>query len=95
MILPNRQRWAQLNPLLEELLDMGVNRRDARLAELRTQDATLADELLSLLRSADRLAASDFLTGDVLGASAPSSALVGQQIGAYVIEAPLGQGGTG
>jgi eukaryotic-like serine/threonine-protein kinase len=95
MTLPNRQRWAQLNPLLGELLDMDAGRREPRLAELRAQDARLADELLSLLRSADRLAASDFLTGDVLGASAPTTTLAGQQIGAYVIEAPLGQGGTG
>jgi eukaryotic-like serine/threonine-protein kinase len=95
MMLPSRQRWAQLNPLLEDLLDLSASQRDARLAELRAHDATLASELMSLLRSADRLAASDFLAGDVLGANAPLPTLVGQQIGAYVIEAPLGQGGTG
>ena len=95
MTLPDRQRWARLNPLLEELLDLDASRRDARVAELRVQDAALADELASMLRSADRIAKSDFMAGDVLGASAPPSTLVGQQIGAYVIEAPLGQGGTG
>jgi eukaryotic-like serine/threonine-protein kinase len=95
MTLPNRQQWARLNPLLEELLDMDASQRQPRLAELRAQGATLADELLSLLRSAERLATSNFLLGDVLGANAPPSTLVGQQIGAYVIEAPLGQGGTG
>jgi eukaryotic-like serine/threonine-protein kinase len=95
MTLPDRQRWAQLNPLLEELLDLDAGRREARLAELRAQGTTLADELGSLLRSADRLAASDFLAGNVLADSAPPTTLVGEQIGAYVIEAPLGQGGTG
>jgi eukaryotic-like serine/threonine-protein kinase len=95
MTLPDRQRWARLNPLLEELLDLDAGRRKARLAELRAQGATLADELESLLCSADRVAASDFLAGNVLADSAPPTTLVGEQIGAYVIEAPLGQGGTG
>jgi eukaryotic-like serine/threonine-protein kinase len=95
MTLPNRQRWARLNPLLEELLDLDASQRNARLAELRLKEATLADELASMLSSAERIAKSDFLAGDVLSASAPPSTLVGQQIGAYVIEAPLGQGGTG
>jgi eukaryotic-like serine/threonine-protein kinase len=95
MTLPDRQRWVQLNPLLEELLDLGASQRAARLAELRAQGATLADELESMLRSADRVAASDFLAGNVLADSAPPTTLVGEQIGAYLIEAPLGQGGTG
>jgi eukaryotic-like serine/threonine-protein kinase len=80
--LPDRQRWARLNPLLEELLDLDAGHREARLAELRTQGDTLADELLSLLRSADRIAASDFLAGNVLAESAPPTTLVGEQIGA-------------
>jgi eukaryotic-like serine/threonine-protein kinase len=95
MMLPNRQRWARLNPLLEELLDFDASRRNARLAELRADEPTLADELGSMLSSAERIAKSDFLIGDVLGANAPPSTLVGQRIGAYVVEAPLGQGGTG
>jgi eukaryotic-like serine/threonine-protein kinase len=96
MTLPDRQRWAQLSPLLEELLDRDADGRNARLAELRGQGATLlADELESLLRSADRVAASDFLAGNVLAESAPPTSLIGEQIGAYVIEALLGQGGTG
>ena len=51
MNLPDRQRWARLNPLLEELLDLDAGPREARLAELRAQGAALAGELESLLRS--------------------------------------------
>ena len=95
MTLPDRQQWAQLNPLLEELLDLDAGRRETRLAELRAQNATLAGDLALLLHSADQVATSDFLLGDALGPTAPSAALVGEQIGAYVIEALLGHGGTG
>ena len=82
MTLPNRQQWAQLNPLLEELLELDAGRRETRLAELRAQDATLAGDLALLLHSADQVATSDFLLGDALGSTAPSAALVGEQIGA-------------
>jgi eukaryotic-like serine/threonine-protein kinase len=95
MTLPDRQRWAQLNPLLDELLDLEATAREARLAELHARDPALADELESMLAAADRAEASDFLTGDVHIERGPPSTLVGEPIGAYLIEAPLGQGGTG
>jgi len=95
MTMPDRQRWKQLTPLLDELLDLEPSRRRSRLAELRASDATSADELATMLAAADRAEASNFLAGDAQGGSPSSSALIGQQIGAYVIEAPLGQGGTG
>jgi eukaryotic-like serine/threonine-protein kinase len=96
MPLPDRQRWAELNAWLEELLELGAAARETRLAELRTLHATLADELASMLRSAERVAASGFLAGNAIDDSALSApTLVGEQIGAYRIEALLGQGGTG
>ena len=95
MTLPDRRRWAQLSPLLEELLELVATARAARLAELRARDGALADELEAMLRSAQRAEASNFLTGDAQGHSATPATLVGEPIGAYVIEASLGQGGTG
>jgi eukaryotic-like serine/threonine-protein kinase len=95
MPLSDRQRWAELNAWLEALLELDAGARESRLAELRTRHATLADELASMLRSAERVAASGFLAGNALGDSATPPTLVGEQIGAYRIEAPLGQGGTG
>jgi eukaryotic-like serine/threonine-protein kinase len=95
MTLPDRQRWAQLSPLLEELLDLDAAAREARLTELHARDDALADELESMLDAADRAEASEFLTGGVRVESPAPAPLVGEQIGAYLIEAPLGQGGTG
>lgn len=95
MTLPTRQRWKQLAPLLDELLDLEPDRRRSRLAELRDLDATTADELAAMLAAASDAEASNFLAGDAQGERESANALIGQQIGAYVIEAPLGQGGTG
>jgi eukaryotic-like serine/threonine-protein kinase len=95
MTLPDRQRWAQLSPLLEALLELHATARAARLAELRARDAALADELEAMLVSAERAEASNFLIGDAQAEGAAPSTLVGEPIGAYVIEASLGHGGTG
>jgi eukaryotic-like serine/threonine-protein kinase len=95
MTLPDRQRWAQLSPLLEDLLELDGPGRRARLAELRAIDRTMADELESMVSANDRAEGCHFLTGDAQGESAAPATLVGERIGAYLIEASLGQGGTG
>jgi eukaryotic-like serine/threonine-protein kinase len=95
MNLPDRQRWAQLSPVLEELLELDATGRQARLSELRASDGTMADELESMVSANDRAEGCNFLAGDAQGESAAPATLVGERIGAYLIEASLGQGGTG
>jgi serine/threonine protein kinase len=95
----DRERWKRLSPLLDGLLDLESGARAAHLAALGREDAGLADELAALLAHATQADDARFLVGDVAEpvaaelASAPS--LAGERVGAYVLEAPLGQGGTG
>ena len=92
MNVPDPQRWAVLSPLLDELLELPADARPTRLAALRLQDAALADELAALLAGPDSTRGGRFMAGTALRET-PS--LVGQRLGAYTLEAPLGQGGTG
>ena len=85
--------WAQLSPLLDELLELDPAARDARLAELGRTDEALADaagSLLAQLSIADR---EHFLEGSPIEATDVS--LAGRTIGAYTLERPLGAGGMG
>ncbi|MFO1330652.1 MAG: protein kinase [Rubrivivax sp.] len=90
----HKTRWADLSPLLDELLDLDAASRERRFAELRAADPERAaglDELLARLTTIDR--------GDILQAPPPLPAplreLGGRVIGAYTIERELGQGGMG
>ena len=81
-------------PRLDELLELPESERNARLAAIARDDATLAADLSSLLAQqtqADRFA---FLEGSALDATAHAT-LTGQTIGAYTLERPLGEGGMG
>jgi serine/threonine protein kinase len=96
MNLPDPDLWKQLSPLLDELLDLDVAERCRRLVELRRDNGRMADQLEALLSSVQLAEDSHFLGSDVqaeLKDEAPS--LAGRQLGAYVIESLLGQGGSG
>ncbi len=95
MSMPDRERWKQLNPLLDELLDLDVARRQGRLAELRALDASVATDLEAMLGFAVGADQTKFLASNAQDGGVVAAALVGEQVGAYVIEALLGQGGTG
>ncbi len=88
----DRQRWAQLSPLLDELLDLPPAGRTARLQALQAQDAELAAELQALLQRQDALDAQGFLARTALP---PPPGLAGQTLGAYTLERELGRGGMG
>jgi eukaryotic-like serine/threonine-protein kinase len=95
MSLPDPERWAQLSPMLDELLDLPPQAQEARLAHLRASDPALADELDTLLQ-ADRLAAaSGLLSGDAGLPPLGETSLAGQRIGAYRLEALIDEGGSG
>ena len=63
MSLPDRERWKQVGPLLEELLGMAPEARERRLTALRIRDAALAGELEALLRAGAAAEADRFLEG--------------------------------
>jgi serine/threonine-protein kinase len=96
MLLMRPEHWARVRPLLNDLLDLAEPERATHLARLRAQEPALADELAALLADHQRAQTSGFLA-QVLAPPAPSpaSTLAGQRLGAYVLEAPLGQGGGG
>ena len=95
MPMPDRQRWRRLAPLLDELMDLAPPERAARLAALRAGDPATADELDAILAASVAANAMDFLGGEAPAAAPESPTLAGTRIGAYVIDAPLGQGGSG
>ena len=82
-------RWRQLSPLLDRMLDLSDPEREAWLAELRTSSPELASDLSSLLASDSAAEARSFLV------DAPQLTLSGVELGAYTIERPLGTGGMG
>ena len=102
MTTPTPANWAQLNwsvlsPLLDELLDLPEADRQVRLASMRAHNPQLGDELAALLLQSQSAQVKDFLAKPLLNPvdQAPESSLAGQRLGAYVLESPLGQGGTG
>lgn len=102
MSLPDAARWLRLSPLLDELLDLPDAARPARLAALQRAHPDLADALARLVADGGRAQADGFLTGavpasalDVTPAQGGDAGLAGTRLGAYVLEAPLGRGGSG
>ena len=97
MNIPPPERWREISPLLDELLDLAGPARQARLESLRAGSPGLADELAALLDHDSQARSGGFLTG--AAAAGPGhtddASLVGQRLGAYVLQAPLGQGGGG
>jgi len=102
MKTPAPAHWAQLSPLLDELLDLPEPARQTRFAAmyaaLQADNPALADELASLLASDGQARSGGFLGGAMTPPSAAMEELAspaGQHLGPYVLEAPLGQGGGG
>ena len=89
MAVIDRARWRQLEPLLDQALELSDEDRVPWLAEVRSQSPDLADALTALLSG--EVAANDrgFLSEPI------DVPLVGVELGAYTIERPLGQGGMG
>jgi len=100
MMLPDRQRWQRLSPLLDELLDLGPAQQAARLDQLHAEDPALAAELAALHEAHRCVEGARFLEGVVedmapVAPRAEPPTLAGQRLGPYTLLDPLGQGGTG
>ncbi|OFX26421.1 MAG: hypothetical protein A2V77_23100, partial [Anaeromyxobacter sp. RBG_16_69_14] len=85
-------RWKALSPWLDRALEMAPQERPGWLSELGRDDPGLAGELAALLEESDALAREGFLEGPC---PAPPASLSGQILGAWTLEAPIGQGGMG
>jgi len=92
----DKTRWQALSPWLDELLDLDVAQREERLARLRSDDPSLADELAAILAYEAKIERDGFLEGSALDfAAGIAESLAGKRVGAYTLERPLGQGGMG
>ncbi len=90
----DKQRWARISPVLDELLETTPEERLSRLESLRRTDAALADEVEALLEHERAIDASGFLEGTALPLP-DEHALAGKAVGSYTLDRPLGQGGMG
>jgi eukaryotic-like serine/threonine-protein kinase len=91
-----RERLAALAPLVERALDLLPQERAVWLSTLRAEQPALASEVEALLSVEDELDARGFLGGRVLSDMAlPEGSIAGKQVGAYILERPLGRGGMG
>ncbi|MEP7245607.1 MAG: serine/threonine-protein kinase [Gammaproteobacteria bacterium] len=87
-------RWLELNPYLDQVLELNAEQRAAWLATLRTENPSLAADLESLLAAQPSLDRLQFLEGNSLDMLGQAS-LAGQILGAYTLESNIGQGGMG
>jgi hypothetical protein len=90
----DKTRWQVLSPLLDELLEADDSLRTARLAQIRSEDHLLGEELASLLAHEAAVETAQFLEGSALQLPVGAS-LVEQVVGNYTLESPLGEGGMG
>ena len=103
MTLPTPERWAVLSTPLDELLELPAALRPARLAQWQGRDPEIARELAALLAASQQAQVQGFLDGAAPGPDTPHTlpgapepaTLAGQRLGPYVLQAPLGQGGSG
>ena len=89
MPLLDPSRWRVVEPYLDRALDMPEADRAGWIAELRTTQPDVADDLLRLLTGEDAAERSGFLAEPV------EVSLAGMQLGAWTVERPLGAGGMG
>ena len=88
------ERWRDLEPHLDSLLDLPAPERRARLENLRTEDPALAADLEVLLALGNDADRERFLE-ETAAPAAWSDTPAGQSLGAYTLIEPVGQGGMG
>jgi serine/threonine-protein kinase len=90
----DKDRWARISPVLDELLDTDPQGRAERLNALRHIDGALADDVAALLAQQTAIDESGFLEGAAM-ALPEEAVLGGKVVGSYTLERPIGQGGMG
>ena len=87
-----KETWGKLSPLLDELLDLPDDERDARLAALRAQDPPLAEAVAAMLQHLPAIERGEFMSASALP---KPGGLGGQAIGPYTLVREIGHGGMG
>ena len=87
-----KETWGRLSPLLDELLDLPDDERDARLTALRLQDPPLADAVAAMLQHLPAIERGEFMPAAALP---KPGGLAGQSIGPYTLVREIGHGGMG
>jgi len=87
-----KQTWGKLSPLLDELLDLPDDERDARLAALRAADPQLADAVAAMLQHLPAIERGEFMSASAMP---KPGGLAGQAIGPYTLVREIGHGGMG
>lgn len=88
----SKETWGRLSPLLDELLDLSDEEREARLDDLRVQDEKLADAVAAMLQHLPAIERGEFMPASALP---KPTGLAGQAIGPYTLVREIGQGGMG
>src|SRR5260221_5553613 len=86
------EQWRVLSPYLDQALDISPEERIAWLESIREKNPELATDLQALLKEHHELG--DFLKTDA-ASRASAAQLIGQTVGAYTLQATIGQGGMG
>jgi serine/threonine-protein kinase len=87
-----KETWGRLSPLLDELLDLPDDDRDARLAALRAEDPTIAQAVAAMLEHLPAIERGEFMPSAALP---KPGGLAGQAIGPYTLVREIGHGGMG
>ncbi len=88
------EQWRALSPYLDQALEISPEKRAAWLETLREQNPLLATDLQAVLKEYHALSDEGFLETGAAVRPGPA-ALIGQTVGAYTLESPIGQGGMG
>jgi len=88
------EQWRALSPYLDKALDIPPEERPAWLELLRKENPSLAKDLQTLLKEHEAVGNEGFLNTAPATQPGPA-ALIGQAVGAYSLESPIGQGGMG
>jgi eukaryotic-like serine/threonine-protein kinase len=89
------ERWARLEPYLDELLTLPPIERARRLDEMAANDPGTASELRELLATSDEAARASFLGTSIGLAFLAPMAASGDALGPWTLAEPLGEGGMG
>ncbi len=87
------ERWQAICPYLDQALTIDERNRAKWLDEIRSRDADLAGDLEALLIEHRRAVAAGYLEQSLSGQAPP--VVAGQEIGAYRLLSPIGEGGMG
>ncbi|MEO8451084.1 MAG: serine/threonine-protein kinase [Gemmatimonadota bacterium] len=90
----DRDRWAEIEPLLDQVLDLPPEARPEWLDRLRVDSPTLADAIESLL-AAEPAPNEAWLDHDPAALFGKRPGLTGQTLGNYTLDGPIGRGGMG